>query len=118
MENLTDYYTDINKLEEEVERLEEELESYDVQKLMVDDVKFCENKINNIPKEINRIIDTEIKKLKIRLSKNYESENGVRRTRDGHVKIATKTYCHNTTVNHGTINHQNRIFLIGTTVIH
>ena len=76
MENLTDYYTDINKLEEEVERLEEELESYDVQKLMVDDVKFCENKINNIPKEINRIIDTEIKKLKIRLSKNYESENG------------------------------------------
>ena len=66
MENLTDYYTDINKLEEEVERLEEELESYDVQKLMVDDVKFCENKINNIPKEINRIIDTEIKKLKIR----------------------------------------------------
>ena len=76
MENLNTYYADITKLEEEVERLEEELESYDIQKLMVDDVKFCKNKINNLQKEINRTIDIGLKKLKIRLLKKYESENG------------------------------------------
>ena len=75
MDHLNNHFNDIVKLEKEVERLEEELDSYDIQKLMIDDVKFSENKIQYFPKEIKKIIDIEFKKLRGRVLKQYEENN-------------------------------------------
>ena len=43
---------DISELEDEVDRLYAILNSYNIQKMMTDDVNYCERVIRYLPKEI------------------------------------------------------------------
>ena len=65
---------DISELEDEVDRLYAILNSYNIQKMMTDDVNYCERVIRYLPKEIKKLVDYKFKHLRKYLLREYKEE--------------------------------------------